>query len=132
MVNDGMAHTCERNDNDGDPRPTTVSCCVSLTEISTRVALVAGLALFALLVVAWRKPARPVPNSPRTSTHSDRELALDDHHESDGTDLAVVSTRKKALETMGLGAIAIFGGIAVAIVVSVAIAWIVTNFLNRL
>jgi hypothetical protein len=33
---------------------------------------------------------------------------------------------------MGLGAIAIFGGIMVAIVVSLSIAWIVTNFLNRL
>jgi len=97
---------------------------VSLTEISTRVAIVAGLALIALLIVAWRKPARPGPNSPRNvGEWTDEEV---DH------EAVVVSPRQKALETAGLGAIAIFGGIMVAIVVSVSIAWIVTNFLNRL
>jgi hypothetical protein len=40
--------------------------------------------------------------------------------------------RKRALETLGLGAIAIFGGITVAIVISLSISWIVTNFLDSL
>jgi len=124
MVNAGMASACERSDNEADPCPTTVWGCVSLTEISTRVAIVAGLALIALLIVAWRKPARPRAVSPRNMA----EWAEDEVEH----DPAVVSPRQKALETAGLGAIAIFGGIMVAIVVSVSIAWIVTNFLNRL
>lgn len=120
----GMAHTCDRADGPRPEPPTTVSCRVSVTEISVRAALVAGLALGALLLVAWRKPARPRAGSPRGSGPATGF---------GGSTLDIPpSGRKKTLETMGLGAIAIFGGITAAIVVSISVAWIVTNFLNRL
>ncbi|MFM8563294.1 MAG: hypothetical protein ACKOCE_05305 [Acidimicrobiia bacterium] len=99
---------------------------MSVTEISVRAALVVGLALGALLLVAWRKPARPRPGSPRGSDPLEATGF-------GGSTLDVApSGRKKTLESMGLGAIAIFGGITAAIVVSISVAWIVTNFLNRL
>jgi hypothetical protein len=99
---------------------------VSLTEISTRVAIVAGLAMIALLIVVRRKPARNGTGSPRD------QFGWDSHQDPDSDALVIDPLRKRALEIMGLGAIAIFGGIMVAIVVSLSIAWIVTNFLNRL
>jgi len=102
---------------------------VSLTEISTRVAIVAALAVIALLVVVRRKPARNEDESPRDRVGGGTS-------EGWGVDEVVrppVETlRRKALGTLGLGAIAIFGGIIVAIAVSLSISWIVTNFLNRL
>ncbi len=102
---------------------------MSLTEISTRVAIVAGLALTALLVVVRRKPARNETDSPRDHVGW-RTTAGQGIDETDEPEIEPL--RKKALETMGLAAIAIFGGIVVAIVVSLSISWIVTNFSNRL
>lgn len=127
MVIVGMPHACDRSDNEDGSTPTTVPSRVSLTEISTRVAIVAVLALVALLVVVRRKPARYGDPSPRD--HVEWEST---HDSGNGDALMVGPLRKRALEIMGLGAIAIFGGIMVAIVVSLSIAWIVTNFLNRL
>jgi hypothetical protein len=120
----GRAHAKVRVDGCDIESPTTVSCRVSISEISVRAAVVAGLALLALLLVAWRKPARPGTSTPP---------AHDESGWSEATSAEISpSLRKKTLETAGLGAIAIFGGIATAIVVSIALAWIVTNFLNRL
>jgi hypothetical protein len=127
MVIIGIPHAWDRSDNGFGSTPTTVPSCVSLTEISTRVAIVAGLALIALLIVVRRKPARNGGPSPR-----DHVEWGSSHESSNGDALVVGPLRKRALEIMGLGAIAIFGGIMVAIVVSLSIAWIVTNFLNRL
>lgn len=129
MVIAGIPHAWDRSDNGDGWTPTTVPSRVSLTEISTRVAIVAGLALIALLIVVRRKPARYETDSPRDHVgwRTTGELGIDEADQAE-----IEPLRKKALETMGLGAIAIFGGIVVAIVVSLSISWIVTNFLNRL
>jgi hypothetical protein len=82
--------------------------------------------MIALLIVVRRKPARNGTGSPRD------QFGWESHQDPDSDALVIDAPRKRALEIMGLGAIAIFGGIMVAIVVSLSIAWIVTNFLNRL
>lgn len=122
-----MPQAWDRSDNGDGPTPTTVSSRVSLTEISTRVAVVAGLALIALLVVVRRKPARNGATSPRDRIGWGAPPTWDST-ESDADE----PRRKLALDTAGLGAITIFGGIMIAIVVSLTVSWIVTNFLNRL
>ena len=124
-----MPQAWDRSDNGDGPTPTTVSSRVSLTEISTRVAVVAGLALIALLVVVRRKPARYGDHSPRDLVDWSTDTVDDD---TSTEALALRPWRRRGLEMVGLGAIAIFGGIMVAIVVSLSISWIVTNFLNRL
>lgn len=41
-------------------------------------------------------------------------------------------TARKTLDALGLGGIALVAGVAVSIVVSVSVAWIVTTFVSRL
>lgn len=40
-------------------------CCVSINEMTIRMAWVAGLAILALLLAGWRKNARAQPKPPR-------------------------------------------------------------------
>jgi hypothetical protein len=42
-----------------------MSCCVSLTEVTTAAGWLAGLAVVALLATGWRKPARARVDSSR-------------------------------------------------------------------
>jgi ABC-type nitrate/sulfonate/bicarbonate transport system permease component len=42
-----------------------MSDVVSVTELTTQAAWMVGLAIVALVLAGWRKPARPAPSSPR-------------------------------------------------------------------
>jgi hypothetical protein len=108
---------------------------VSLTEISTRLGIIAGLAMLALLVIGWRKPARNFPHPPRAdqqSRQSDQRL-LDESNplNTAAPDLSETIARK-VLDATGLGAIALVGGIVAAIVIATALSFIVTNVISRL
>jgi hypothetical protein len=120
---------------------------VSLTEISVRVAIVTVLALAALIAIGWRRPA---PRYPRRTQRSGAPQApplvhmhstgMDDAHsetqDSPGTtklaDRLGRTSIRKLLDIVGLGSIAAFVGILVALVTATAIAWMVTALLNRL
>jgi hypothetical protein len=108
---------------------------VSLTEISTRLAIVAGLAMLALLVIGWRKPARNLPTSPRTDAglgqNSQRLLDQSNPLNAPAPEISETVARK-VLDATGLGAIALIGGIVAAIVVATALSFIVTNVISRL
>jgi hypothetical protein len=118
---------------------------VSLTEISTRLGIIAGLAMLALLVIGWRKPARNFPRSPRANQQSrqsdqrqsDQRLPdqrlLDESNplNTAAPDLSETIARK-VLDATGLGAIALVGGIVAAIVIATALSFIVTNVISRL
>ena len=108
---------------------------MSLTEISTRLGIIAGLAMLALLVIGWRKPARNFPHPPRAdqqSRQSDQRL-LDESNplNTAAPDLSETIARK-VLDATGLGAIALVGGIVAAIVIATALSFIVTNVISRL
>jgi hypothetical protein len=113
---------------------------VSLTEISTRLGIIAGLAMLALLVIGWRKPARNFPLPPRAEQQSrqpdqrqpDQRL-LDESNplNTAAPDLSETIARK-VLDATGLGAIALVGGIVAAIVIATALSFIVTNVISRL
>jgi hypothetical protein len=47
-----------------------VSSCVSINDLTIRMAWLAGLALLALLLAGWRKTARAQPKRPRRVTDS--------------------------------------------------------------
>ena len=113
---------------------------MSLTEISTRLGIIAGLAMLALLVIGWRKPARNFPHPPRAEQQSrqsnQRQSAqrlLDESNPLNTTapDLSETIARK-VLDATGLGAIALVGGIVAAIVIATALSFIVTNVISRL
>lgn len=103
---------------------------MSLTEISTRVAFVAGLALFALLVIGWRKTARDSPRAPVGDLETQPKGSLEVEYLSSG-DVSRLAT-SKLMRIIGLGGIAILVGILGALVVSLSLSWLVTNIIDRL
>jgi hypothetical protein len=95
---------------------------VSITDITVRVAVIAGCALVALLVIGWRQPARGTSSAP----DSDPETAS----EPPATLRQVL--RRRALDLSALGGVALVAGVVVATLVSVVISLIVTNIIDRL
>lgn len=122
--------TCDRNDGGTWFRATTVSYCVSLTEISVRVAIVTVLAVVALVATGWRRSA---PEYPRqvTRRHAPASAQSSEPAAESGNRYGW-SAARKVLDIVGLGSIATFVGILVALVVSTSIAVMVTALLNRL
>lgn len=128
-VTSGTATSCDRSDGATTREATTVSCCVSLTEISVRVAIVTSLALIALIVIGWRRPGTDYSGPPsRISAASESESA----HLVDESPRVGRAASRKVFHLLGLGSIAAFVGIVIALVVSLSIAAMVTALLSRL
>ena len=76
MAASGTAHTRWRGDGArtvpaaGGGTGVNVSSCVSINDLTVRMAWLAGLALVALLLAGWRKTARAQPKRPRRPTDS--------------------------------------------------------------
>jgi len=112
---------------------------VSLTEISTRLVFVAGLAILALLAIGWRKPARETNTPSRQDTPIDPARTstggglLDETHPMNAPRPEIKETiARKVLNATGLGGIALVSGMIAALVISMSVAYIVTNFVSRL
>ncbi|MEI8391736.1 MAG: hypothetical protein WCG40_04480 [Actinomycetes bacterium] len=112
---------------------------MSLTEISTRLAFVVGLAILALLAIGRRKPARETntPSRQVTSTDPARPSTggelLDETHPLNAPRPEIKETiARKVLNATGLAGIALVSGIIAALVISLSLAYIVTNFVSRL
>lgn len=103
---------------------------MSLTEISTRVAFVAGLALIALLVIGWRKTAKDSPPTPVGGFELDEQPRPDIEFLS-GSDVSRLAANK-VVRVLSLGAIAIFVGIVLSLGISLFLSSLVTNILDRL
>lgn len=127
-VTSEIAAAWARNDGGRTPSSTTLGVAVSLTEISTRVAFVAGLALLALLVIGWRKTARDSPRSPVGDVDHDAGPDVEYLSSSDVRRLAA----GKLVRIAGLGGIAVLVGILGALVVSLSLSFLVTNIIDRL
>ena len=123
-VTNGMAHIWARTDGGTACGSISFCACVSLTDITTRISIVAGLAMVALLVIGWRKPAKLRDRTPRSGAVSSGEVV-------EPVDIPEKAARK-TLDAVGLGALSVVMGVAVAIVLSVSIAWLVTTFVSRL
>lgn len=104
--------------------PATFWYRVSLSDLTVRVAIIATSALLALVVIGWRQPARP--GSHRGS----------DDNTTDGIEEPVVtltdSSRRTLARVSALGGIALVASAVIATVVSLVLAWIVTNIIDRL
>ena len=79
----------------------SVSCCVSINELTIRMAWVAGLALVALLLAGWRKTARAQPKPPRDLTAPPRRVphevvhVVTEPYHAAGPDPAAVRRRRQ-------------------------------------
>jgi ABC-type nitrate/sulfonate/bicarbonate transport system permease component len=49
---------------------------VSITDLTTRAGWIAGLAIVALVLAGWRKPARAQPRAPRSNAFWDETFAM--------------------------------------------------------
>lgn len=128
-VTSEMDSACARNDGGSTASGTTLGVAVSLTEISTRIAFVAGLALVALLVIGWRKTAKDSLRAPVDGFETGgAETGIEYLTGSDVRRLAA----GKLLRVLGLGAIAVLIGIVLSLGASLSVSWLVTNILDRL
>jgi hypothetical protein len=97
-----------------------------------RTAIMAGLALVALLLTGWRKPARAEPRSPRAVRRLDVGGIQVEHH--DAPLYHRPGVVRRVLAALASGGIAILTGVIAAIVTSFAIAaaviWM-TNLLEQ-
>lgn len=135
IVTKGIATNWTRNDGATTRGASTFSVCVSLTEISTRLGFVAGLAMLALLVIGWRKPARNFPASPRDHSRDSTSEGrlLDESNPVNAPVPEITETiARKVLDATGLGAIALVGGVVAAIVIATTLSFVVTNVISRL
>ncbi|MFZ9399015.1 MAG: hypothetical protein ACO28Q_10615 [Ilumatobacteraceae bacterium] len=98
---------------------------MSLTDLTVRVAAIAAFALLALIAVGWRQPARQ-----RVRSHPTERSTKHDNEEPSVTPGDVV--KQRLLRIGALGGIAVVASAVVATLVSVALAWLVTNIIDRL
>jgi hypothetical protein len=101
-----------------------VSIVMSVSDITLRVALLAGLALAALVAVGWRKPARSPRANPRDG--AGREAPVE------AWPGVAERTRRGILDLIALGGIAVGVAFVGAIATALVISWTVTNVIERL
>jgi len=100
--------------------------------LTVRAAFIAVLAITALLLTGWRKPARAEPRSPRGPTGRDGAGVVVDHH--DAPSYRRPGPIRRILALAASGGIGVLSGVLAAIIVSFAIAiaviWL-TNLLQQ-
>jgi len=109
-----------------------MSCCVSITELTTASAWIAGLAIVALVATGWRKPARAIPAFSRARRSSRRTVGgvalLEDeaplHH----------GTRwwRRVIALFGSSVIGAVMGAVLATVAAAGVAWTVITLTTML
>src|SRR5690606_39040024 len=100
-----------------------VTLALSVDGLTVRAAFIAALAMAALLLTGWRKPARAEPRSPRVGAHRSPSGVVVDHLDTPIYRRPNVVRRVLALATSG--AIAVLIGVLSAIIAAFGVAWAV-------
>lgn len=108
----------------------SVTLALSVDGLTIRAAFIAGLAIVALLLTGWRKPARAESRSPRGPLARDRSGVIVDHHDAPVYRRPGIARRVLALAASG--GIGILSGVLAAIITSFAIAIAVIKLTNLL
>jgi len=110
----------------------SVTLAISVDGLTIRTAFIAGLALVALLLTGWRKPARAEPRSPRGVRRREAGGIPVEHF--DAPLYRRPGPLRRVLAAAASGGIGILTGVIAAIVTSFAIAaaviWM-TNLLEQ-
>ena len=109
----------------------TMSGCVSITDLTTDSAWIAGLAIVALIAAGWRKPARATAGSPRGSRSHAERLPIDAGR---GTDRSTAARQcgGGCGHSFASSAIAVIMGAVVATFVAAAIGYSVVTLTDML
>lgn len=110
----------------------SVTLAISVDGLTVKAAFIAGLALVALLLTGWRKPARAEPRSLRALSRREVRGIPVEHH--DTPLYRRPGVVRRVLAAVASGGIGILAGVIAAIVASFAIAaaviWM-TNLLEQ-
>jgi hypothetical protein len=110
----------------------SVTLALSVEGLTVRAAFIAGLAIVALLLTGWRKPARAESRSPRGPLRRDASGIVVDHY--DTPLYRRPGPIRRVFAAVASGGIGLLTGVLAAIVVSFAIAtaviWL-TNLLQQ-
>ena len=110
----------------------SVTLALSVDGLTVRAAFIAGLAIVALLLTGWRKPARAEPRSPRGPSGRPSVGIVVDHY--DAPPYRRPGVVRRLLALVASGGIGILTGVLLAITVSFAVAiaviWL-TNLLQQ-
>lgn len=101
----------------------SLTLALSVEALTVRVALIAALAIVALLLTAWRKPARAESRSPRGVLRRPSHGVLVEHV--DAPLYKRPGPIRRILALAASGGIGILTGVLSAIVIAFAIAWAV-------
>ena len=110
----------------------SVTLALSVDGLTVRAAFIAGLAIVALLLTGWRKPARAEPQTPRAAASRQRAGVVVDHF--DTPQYRRPGVIRRVLALLASGGIGLLTGVLAAIITSFAIAiaviWL-TNLLQQ-
>jgi hypothetical protein len=110
----------------------SVTLALSVDGLTIRAAFIAGLAIAALLLTGWRKPARAEPRSPRGRLARSGNGVVVDHF--DTPQYRRPGVIRRVLALIASGGIGILTGVVAAIVlsfaISIAVIWL-TNLLQQ-
>jgi hypothetical protein len=110
----------------------SVTLALSVDGLTVRAGFMAGLAIIALLLTGWRKPARAEARSPRGRLRRDASGIVVEHF--DTLPYRRPGPIRRLLALAASGGIAIFTGVVAAIIVSfgiaIAVIWL-TNLLQQ-
>ena len=99
----------------------SVTLAISVDGLTVRTAIIAGLAIAALLLTGWRKPARAEPRSPRGVARREPHAIAVEHH--DAPLYRRPGPIRRVLAAAASGGIAVLTGVLSAIVIAFAFAF---------
>jgi len=110
----------------------SVTLALSVDGLTIRAAFIVGLAIFALLLTGWRKPARAESRSPRGPLTRPSNAVVVDHY--DTPQYRRPGIIRRILALIASGGIGILTGVLLAIVtsftVAISVIWL-TNLLQQ-
>jgi hypothetical protein len=116
---------------EGGGTGSNVSSCVSINDLTVRMAWLAGLALLALVLAGWRKTARAQPRAPRSLTEPPRRAPFQVEDQAAPPYHAAGPLRRVWSIVAGSGLAVVIGAV-LATVTAFSLAWIVTTLTDLL
>jgi ABC-type nitrate/sulfonate/bicarbonate transport system permease component len=108
-----------------------VSSCVSINDLTVRMAWIAGLAVVALVFAGWRKTARAQPKSPRNPIETPRRVPFE-VAETVTQPYRPASLLRRVWAVVASSGLALVIGAVIATVTAFTLAWIVTTLTDLL
>jgi ABC-type nitrate/sulfonate/bicarbonate transport system permease component len=110
----------------------TMSVVVSVTDLTTQAAWMAGLALVALVLAGWRKTARPTARTPRGETFLRRSWDPIPIAETTTSLYRRPSLVRRLWAVVAGSALAVVIGAVLAVVIAFGTGWFVITLTNLL